>query len=281
MDGNSRRRKRRKRRTRLINFMLTAVVAACLGVIGVASYQLYGILKNYHDSNQLYDALKADYVSDKSGEKKADQTESEAPEEESSTEDTSWLTQHVDMAALKQTNPDVAGWIYFEDGSISYPVMYSGDDETYLHTAYDGTYAYAGALFIEGKNNGDFSDSHTIIYGHNMRNLSMFGKLKNYYQDSSYYEDHQYFQIFTENMVYRYHIFAYEEVEDSSFVYTVPYGDTEEFAEFINNLRLISSISFGDEITSADHIITLSTCTEGTGRFVVHGVRVAAAYYES
>ena len=76
---------------------------------------------------------------------------------------------------MKQINPDVVGWIYFENDDLSYPVLYSGDNDKYLRTTIDGSDATAGAIFIEGGNSPDFQDQNTIVYGHNMRNLSMFG----------------------------------------------------------------------------------------------------------
>ena len=88
--------------------------------------------------------------------------------------------------------------------------MYSGDDETYLRKSFDGTNSFAGSIFMEGINNPEFTDVNTIIYGHNMRNLSMFGLLKKYTRDDKYYDSNKYFQIITPNYAYRYLIFAYE-----------------------------------------------------------------------
>ena len=101
----------------------------------------------------------------------------------------------IDFAGLRSENPDVVGWIYFENEDISYPVMYSGDNSYYLRKTFKREHATAGSIFLEGSNKTDFSDCHTIIYGHNMKNLSMFGKLKYYNRDENYYDSHQYFQI--------------------------------------------------------------------------------------
>ncbi len=101
----------------------------------------------------------------------------------------------VDIASLSAMNKDIVGWIYFENVDISYPVLYSGDDTKYLRKAYTGENVSAGSIFIEGENSSDFSDAHTIIYGHNMKNLSMFGKLKYYASDDDYISGHEYFQI--------------------------------------------------------------------------------------
>ena len=86
-------------------------------------------------------------------------------------------------------------WLRFDnynDVHISYPVLYSGDDETYLRSDIYGNYHIAGCIFLEGMNQPDFSDYHSIIYGHNMRNTTMFGDLKRYKNDEGFYENNQY-----------------------------------------------------------------------------------------
>lgn len=256
-----------KRASEKNNPIQNASVLLLLGVgcllIGVAGFNIYRIFHDYNSSNNLYDELEDDYVTTIS------------KEEES--EKVPWYEMiSVDLASLQEQNSDVKGWIYFENEDISYPILYSGDDDTYLRRTMDKKSATAGSIFIEGMNNPDFEDSHTLIYGHNMRNLSMFGKLKYYKEDPGYYIDHMYFQIIKNDVVYRYQIFAYEDVSEDSFIYAVPYGPTEDFAEFIDQIYEISYRQTGAVATKDDKIITLSTCstTSGEGRFVVHAVRV-------
>ncbi len=100
----------------------------------------------------------------------------------------------VDFESLKAINPDVKGWLYIEALDISYPVVQGPDNDTYLHTTYEGTSRtnFAGSIFLDYQNQDDFSDGNTIVYGHNMKNLSMFGKLKQMkeqkkYRDSVYF----------------------------------------------------------------------------------------------
>ena len=183
----------------------------------------------------------------------------------------------VELEGLQAAYPDVAGWLYFENESISYPVMYSGDNEKYLRTAYTGKQATAGSIFLDGEGSGDFSDLHTLIYGHNMKNLSMFGRLRYYRTEKDYYDGHKYFQIFTGGYIYRYEIFAYGQIPADSSIYYV-YGaepDTESFKTLIKDLKKISMQDTGIEVGPSDHIITLSTCTgDGNVRMIVSAVRV-------
>ena len=108
-------------------------------------------------------------------------TETTAPETTQATlppdENTSYLKQ-LDIPALQEVNSEVIGWIYIPDTEISYPLLHTQDNETYLHAAWDGTENVAGSIFLETQCSTDLTDFNTIIYGHNMRNGSMFGALK-------------------------------------------------------------------------------------------------------
>ncbi len=181
---------------------------------------------------------------------------------------------YVNFDGLKKINPDVIGWIYVEDTDINYPILYSGDDTAYLRTNLKKEHATAGSIFLEGYNLPDLSDSHNIIYGHNMRNLSMFGKLKYYKSDDDFYDEHKYFQIVTPEGKRRYEIFSYFDTEPASWVYTVPYYDNQEFADYISELKRHSCKKIDMDVTSSDQVVTLSTCSSSDMRFTVHGVLV-------
>ncbi len=221
------------------------------------------IYMGYAKSNALYSDLQSEYV-------------------KVSDESTQWYDLiDVDIRALQEINPDVIGWLYVEDTDISYPILYSGDDDTYLRTTIDGEYATAGSIFLEGYNLPDFSDSHNIIYGHNMRNLSMFGSLR-YYKNDGYYDSHKYFQIITSEGKYRYEIFSYFDTEPGSWVYTVPYYDNEEFGAYIAQLIAHSYISsdIASDVTSSDKIVTLSTCSSSGYRFTLHAALISTSGVE-
>lgn len=224
------------------------------GSIGGFAYIYLG----YQKSIDLYSELNDEYVTE-SGE---------------STENVEWYDMvDVDVAALQAINSDVIGWIYVEGTDISYPILYSGDDEKYLRRTMDGQSATAGSIFLEGYNLPDFSDSHSILYGHNMRNLTMFGTLKYYKSEDGYLDEHKYFQIITTEGKYRYEIFSYFDTEPASWVYAVPYCEGEEFESYIADLKSYSyeKIETENEVNSADKIITLSTCSAGEMRFTLHG----------
>ncbi len=238
-----------------------ALVIIGLALVVFSGYNLFMIFSDYKASDDLYEEIQEECVVE------AEEIKPETP----------WYEQlTVDFTELKNKNKDVVGWIYFENENISYPIMYSGDDTYYLRRTFDGSSATAGSIFLEGENNPDFNDYHSIIYGHNMKNLSMFGKLKYYNRDDEYYKDHQYFQVFVDGAVYRYQIFSYETIDESSSEYTVGFSADDKFGEFVAQMAADSMKDTGIVPTKDDKIVTLSTCsTSGDAyRFVVHGVKI-------
>ena len=183
----------------------------------------------------------------------------------------------VDFAGLKEQNEDIVGWIYFEDEeSISYPLLYSGDDY-YLRRNYLKEEETAGSIYIDGNNSPDLDDAHTLIYGHNMRNLSMFGKLRYYKTEEDYFENHRYFQLITETGAYRYEIFAYKDVGTlTGGIYTTWKYVDDDFKDFVENTICQGSYVDADiDVDDETHVVTLSTCSyDSDVRFTVSAVRV-------
>jgi SrtB family sortase len=185
----------------------------------------------------------------------------------------------VDIKGLQQVNKDVVGWIYFEDGLISYPILYSGDNDKYLKRNYKGQYMASGSIFLEAKSAPDFSDLYTQIYGHNMRDLTMFGKLRFYKSRPGYYKDHGYFHIITADHDYRYQIFSCKQVASDSDIYCVIHKNTPGLAAYANTMLIPGSvINVPTNITDQGHILALSTCVNDYAyRMIVCGFRVGEA----
>ncbi len=177
------------------------------------------------------------------------------------------------ISTLKEDNEDVIGWITFDNMKLSYPIMQREDNEYYLNHTFSGEVNSAGSIFMEAANSSDFEDMHTIIYGHNMKNLSMFGQLKKY-KTEEFYEEHQFFTVYTEEHVYRYQIFAYYDIAETGDVYMIGFEPDEEYREFVNKMRRRSYYDTGLEVTEQDKVITLSTCSTKGNRFVVNAKRI-------
>lgn len=238
---------------------LIGIGALC---IIIALVSLINIFSDYKKSDDTYKKAEEQFVQIKV-------ENSDSPSEEK----VPWYEMiSVDIAGLKQINPEVVGWIFFEDGAISYPVLQASDNDKYLYTTYDGQYAKAGSIFVEATHKGDFSETHTLIYGHNMKNLSMFSRLKYYKMKSGHYEGREYFQIHKGDEILRYQIFAYKDVGVDSFVYREYFTSARDLS-----LRMLEGSMINPQlnIEDDDKIITLSTCTsDDDRRFVVSAVLI-------
>ena len=116
----------------------------------------------------------------------------------------------VDHAALKAQNPDYKGWLYVPGLEISYPVVRGKDNDYYLHHTYEGTENTSGCIFIDSGCAKDMGDYNTFIYGHNMKNGSMFGSLKKLLTDPSPIVDNPYIYFYTEDGVYAYRTYSFQ-----------------------------------------------------------------------
>lgn len=248
---------------KFLKVKIAALIICAVGLVLLvyAGYMFVTQINDYSKAAKLYENTAQDYVLSKYDE--------EAAEDEKNWED----LVDVDILKLREQNEDIVGWIYFENEDISYPVLYSEDDSTYLRKTYTGESLSAGSIFMEGQNNRDFSDVHTIIYGHNMRDLSMFGRLKYYIRDKEYIAGHEYFQIITEKEKLRYKIISCKIVTDDSDVYTVYKSGSQEFLNFVKDVIQSGNVlDTNSSIKYDDHLITLSTCTNDD-RLVVSAVR--------
>ena len=133
----------------------------------------------------------------------------------------------IDFEALKEINENTVGWIYACDGKISYPIVAS-PDEFYLEHAIDGTSSKAGTIFVNSNPEEAFPGNRSIIYGHNMRDGSMFHSLLQYWRDSSYLEKFPYIYVITENTTYTYEITSVYVAEYKDIIFTTNTDQNED-----------------------------------------------------
>lgn len=179
----------------------------------------------------------------------------------------------VDLTQLRQTNPDVLGWISIPGTQLDYPFLQGEDNQYYLNHTWQGKRNAAGSVFLECKMRPDFSGFNTIIYAHNMKNGSMFGSLRQY-RTQSHYEANPYIYIMDEGGLRRYEIFAAFEAEVVGYTYRLDINTPEKKQAFLDYSDQCSAIKTNIVPTVDDSVITLSTCT-GNGydhRWVVQAV---------
>lgn len=183
----------------------------------------------------------------------------------------------IQYDALWKQNNDLAGWLYIEGTKLDYPVMYTPEDpEYYLHRGFYRDYAASGCLFIGPGSTPE--GSHAVVYGHHMKNGTMFGSLDQY-QKESYYRDHPviHFDTLTEEGSYEvlgvFYSRVYTDADEGVFRY-YQYTDLageDAFNDYVRQVKAASLYDTGVEAVYGDKLLTLSTCSYHTenGRFVV------------
>ena len=163
------------------------------------------------------------------------------------------------IVELKAEYEDAVGWITIPHTGIDYPFVQVKDNRYYLDRDIDGNYSAAGTLFMDYLNSSDFSDFNTVIYGHHMKNGTMFGPLLKY-NEKDFFNTNTSGTIFLENKTFDVEFFAYMIVQaEDHTVYESPAGRAERQKSLdyiLENSRHYREIGVGPE----DQIVTLSTC---------------------
>lgn len=174
---------------------------------------------------------------------------------------------------LLQINSDIVGWIEIEGTNINYPILQAEDNDYYLKRNYLKEEARAGSIYLDYRNDSKEFSRNNIIYGHRMKDGSMFGQLKKFL-DEDFFENHSKILYDTLYDSYELEVFAvYKTTTDFYYIQTDFLGD-EEYGEFLNSLKDKSVYKSTSSVGVEDTIITLSTCDYGVdrdeGRLVVH-----------
>lgn len=184
----------------------------------------------------------------------------------------------VDLAALREINPDVAGWLYIPGAEISQPILQGPDNDYYLRHTWEKKWNGGGAIFLDWRSSRGFEDFNTIIYGHQMNNGTMFAPL-HLYEEADFWREYPSAYVAVDGGVYRYDIFAAWEPSITSVVYTVDFDAPEDRQAFVELCLASSQIDTGVAPGPEDRLLTLSTCSgnDHTVRWVVQA-RLAQTY---
>ena len=249
------------------------VIIICVGVIVYEGIALYRDNKEYNIADSEYDTLVTGVMGG------VEDTE-EVPPPFDPTKPFPNL--HVNYSMLKNINEDFTAWIYYPYLGINYPVVHEHNVNEYLHLTFDGTENKSGCLFTDVMSTEDFSGYHDMIFGHNMRNGSMFGQIKKLGQsdESENVSQNPYIYIYTPDCVYQYKIFAYYVTSVGSDAYSVV-TNNEEYDTFVSFIKSHTIYTIPEDIDFSEYpsILTLSTCNGQSGsgrRFVIHSIKVNA-----
>lgn len=185
---------------------------------------------------------------------------------------------NMDWEALKAENEHIYAWIYIPDTNVDYPILQHPDETSYyLKRGLDKKESTAGCIFSQYFNTKDFTDAHTVLYGHNMKNKSMFATLHKF-ESLDFFENHPYMYVYTPDNVLVYEIFASYKRDDQHLLLSYNWRTEESFQAYVDSIFSIRDMSAhfrdGVEVTGKDKILTLSTCVggEATNRYLVQGV---------
>lgn len=161
----------------------------------------------------------------------------------------------IDWQKLENINKDIIGWIKIEDTNIDYPILKDDDSLKYLNRSYDGKYNKNGSIFT--LNNNPFQDNVSIIYGHNMKNGTMFSELSKYMK-KDFFNEHKYFKIYTKDNTYQATIFSCYSIGIDEEEKNIKLLDFEEEVDYYKNASIYSA---EENIGEIKKIIKLSTCS--------------------
>lgn len=253
--ANHHRGRRKARKARRKNMILNAILVAAIVVFCVSAFKLLQIGKGYKDGQSEYEKVRDVAI------KNADDKEKF----------------RVDFDELMKINDDTVGWIRFykEPSQINYPVVQGEDNDLYLHKTFSANENTLGAIFVDAAASSDFTDKNTIIYGHRMKDGSMFRKLEEY-KDKDFWKENPYFYIYTpDGKEITYKIYSVGQVLDTSDTYLTSFAGEEDYQKFLDMTVKEADYDTGVKVTTDDTIVTLSTCTAASDehRFVVRGVK--------
>ena len=184
----------------------------------------------------------------------------------------------VKFEELQTVNPDVYAWITVPGTDIDYPILqHASDNSYYLMHNIDGSYGYPGCIYTENLNSKDFTDNNTVIYGHNMKNGSMFAQLHKF-EDPDFFNENREVLIYLPDEVLHYTIFAAHIYDDRHLLYSFDFTDPEVYQKYLDSIfstrDMSANIDKDITVTTDDQIITLVTCigSQPNNRLLVQAV---------
>lgn len=241
-----------------MEYIRKILIGICVVAIIFSGFQLYRLWSEYHKGQKEYEGLQ-DYINvdDKDPDQKQD--------------DKGGI--QVDFSELKKINSQVIAWLYGKDTKINYPVVQAKDNEYYLKHTFEKQINSSGCLFVDCKNAADFTDDNTIIYGHHMKNGTMFAGLAKY-KEQTYYDDHKTMLLKTPEKEYKVNIFAGYVTDEDDDVWTLAFGTEAKKEKWLAKRKKKSCFTSAVTPKIDDTILTMSTCSYEyeNARFVLLGV---------
>ena len=178
----------------------------------------------------------------------------------------------INFKSLKEKNPDTVAYLKVNNTNIDYIVVQTNNNKYYLNHNFKKEYNVAGWVFVDYRNKLDDTDRNIIIYGHNTKDNSMFGSLKNVLTNKwQNNEDNLIITLYTESNEYKYQVFSTYEIKPEDYYITTNFKNNDNYVYFLNIIKARSNYNYKVELGKDDKILTLSSCLgEGQKRVVLH-----------
>ena len=245
------RKKNKKYEKTILNLILYIILLSILIYSGIKIFKWY---KDKTNNNKIAEQIRSTVI----------------VEEENGDEYT------VDFNKLKEQNNETIAWLKVNNTNVEYPVVKGTNNSFYLNHSFDKSNNSAGWIFADYRNKFDNTDKNIVIYGHNMRDGSMFGSMLNIL-NAKWYENEENTNItlYTENEKCMYKVFSVYKIENEDYYIKTEFKNDNEFEDFIKNLQKRSIKVFNVDVSKDDNILTLSTCANNNKyRVVLHAKKV-------
>ena len=250
-----RRKKNKKYKKAILNLILYIILLSILIYSGIKIFKWY---KDKTNNNKIVEQIKNTVIV------------------EENNEDGNEKGYTVDFNKLKEQNNETIAWLKINNTNIEYPVVKGTNNSFYLNHSFDKSKNSAGWIFADYKNKFDNTDKNIVIYGHNMRDGSMFGSMLNIL-DAKWYENEENTNItlYTENEKCIYKVFSIYKIESEDYYIKTEFSDDNNFEQFVNTIKKRSIKEFNTDVSKDDNILTVSTCANNNKyRVVLHAKKI-------
>ena len=224
------------------------LLIVCILVFCFSGWKLYGYYRSYKEAKETYTKIRKETVK------------------------TSKDERQIDFDKLKKTNSDIVGWVYAKGTTIDYPIVYGKDNEEYLHKDFNKKKNSSGTIFLDHNCNKEFASENNVIYGHHMKNGTMFADLLKF-RESSFLKKHDTIILYTpKRTIHLKVISAYAAKPQNSI--PVTFANDKQQQDYIKKIRNMSEPVIKERKTKGGRIYTFITCSyeKQDNRTYVHAV---------
>ena len=215
--------------------MNNILLIICIFIFCISTWKLYGYYRSYKKAKDTYSKIAKENVKISKNERK------------------------IDFKKLKSQNQDIAGWIYIRGTTIDYPIVQGKDNEEYLHQDFNKKKSSSGTIFLDNNCKKDFTSDNNIIYGHHMKNGTMFAQLLKF-REKSFLKKHNEIMIFTpDRTIHLKVISAYAQKAQNKI--PVTFANDKQKKAYIKKIESMSEQTIKTSRINDSHIYTFVTCS--------------------